>query len=121
MIEVKLNLVTGRTNRFVTSELELSDQIFVGILGESAISNSKNKNEKNISFQQPEILRRTPQTSEKELQKAFVTQKIKGSDMKEDETRHLSLQHAPLISDMRAFKASNPNANMEDFKKWYNK
>ena len=36
VVKIELDLVTGRTNRFITSELELSDQIFVGILGESS-------------------------------------------------------------------------------------
>jgi hypothetical protein len=36
VVKVKLDLVTGRTNRLITSELELSDQVLVGVLGHSA-------------------------------------------------------------------------------------
>jgi hypothetical protein len=36
MVEVQLDFVTGRTNRFITSELKLSNQVFMGILGHSA-------------------------------------------------------------------------------------
>jgi len=36
VVEVELDLVTGRTDRLVTSELELLNQIFVGVLGELA-------------------------------------------------------------------------------------
>ena len=36
VVEVEFDLVTGRTNRFITSELQLSDQVFVRILGKSA-------------------------------------------------------------------------------------
>ena len=36
MVKVELNLVGRRTNRLVTSELELSNKILVGVLGESA-------------------------------------------------------------------------------------
>jgi hypothetical protein len=34
VVEVELNLVTGRTDRFITSELELLNQVLVGVLGE---------------------------------------------------------------------------------------
>jgi hypothetical protein len=33
VVEVELDLVTGRTNRLVTSELELGDEVLVGVLG----------------------------------------------------------------------------------------
>ena len=36
VVKVKLDLVRGRTNRLITSELELSDQVLVGVLGHSA-------------------------------------------------------------------------------------
>jgi hypothetical protein len=36
VVKVELDLVTGRTNRLITSELELSDQVLVGVLGESS-------------------------------------------------------------------------------------
>jgi hypothetical protein len=36
VVKVELDLVTGRTNRLITSELELSDQILMGVLGHSA-------------------------------------------------------------------------------------
>jgi hypothetical protein len=36
VVKVELDLVTGRTNRLVTSELELSDEVLVGVLGESS-------------------------------------------------------------------------------------
>ena len=36
MVEVELDLVAGRADRLVTSELELLNQVFVGILGELA-------------------------------------------------------------------------------------
>jgi hypothetical protein len=36
VIEVELDLVGGRTDRLVTSELELGDEVFVGVLGHSA-------------------------------------------------------------------------------------
>ncbi len=36
VVKIKLDLVTGRPDRFITSELELGDQIFVGVLGESS-------------------------------------------------------------------------------------
>ena len=36
VVEVELNLVGGRTNRLVTGELELSNQVLVGVLGHSA-------------------------------------------------------------------------------------
>jgi hypothetical protein len=36
VVEVELNLVTGRTYRFITSELELLNQILMGVLGELA-------------------------------------------------------------------------------------
>ena len=36
MVEVELDLVTGRTDGLVASELELLNQVFVGILGELA-------------------------------------------------------------------------------------
>jgi hypothetical protein len=36
VVEVELDLVTGRTDRLITSELELSDQVLVGVLGHSA-------------------------------------------------------------------------------------
>ena len=36
VVEVELNLVAGRTNGLVTSELKLADKVLVGILGESA-------------------------------------------------------------------------------------
>jgi hypothetical protein len=36
MVEVELNLVAGRADRLVTSELELLNQILVGVLGELA-------------------------------------------------------------------------------------
>jgi hypothetical protein len=36
VVEVKLDLVAGRTNRLITSELELSNQVLVRILGHSA-------------------------------------------------------------------------------------
>jgi hypothetical protein len=36
VVKVKLNLVTGRTDRLITSELELSNQVLVGVLCHSA-------------------------------------------------------------------------------------
>jgi hypothetical protein len=36
VVEVELDLVGRRTNRLITSELELSDQVLVGVLGHSA-------------------------------------------------------------------------------------
>jgi hypothetical protein len=36
VVKVELNLVTGRTNRLITSELELADEVLVGVLGHSA-------------------------------------------------------------------------------------
>jgi hypothetical protein len=36
VVEVELDLIGRRTNRLITSELELSDQILVGVLGESS-------------------------------------------------------------------------------------
>jgi hypothetical protein len=36
VVKVKLDLVRRRTNRLITSELELSDQVLVGVLGHSA-------------------------------------------------------------------------------------
>jgi hypothetical protein len=36
VIEVELDLIGGRTNRLITSELKLSDQILVGVLGETS-------------------------------------------------------------------------------------
>jgi hypothetical protein len=36
VVKVKLDLVTGRTNRLITSELELSDQVLMGVLGHSS-------------------------------------------------------------------------------------
>jgi hypothetical protein len=36
MIEVKLDLVTGRTDRFITSELKLLNEVLVGVLSHSA-------------------------------------------------------------------------------------
>ena len=36
VVEVELDLVTGRTDRLITCELELSDQVLVGVLGHSA-------------------------------------------------------------------------------------
>jgi hypothetical protein len=36
VVKVELDLVTGRTNRLITSELELSDKVFVGILCHSS-------------------------------------------------------------------------------------
>jgi len=36
MVEVELDLVAGRADRLVTSELELLNQVFVGVLGELA-------------------------------------------------------------------------------------
>ena len=36
VVKIKLDFVTGRADRFITSELKLGDQIFVGILGESS-------------------------------------------------------------------------------------
>jgi len=36
VIEVELDLVGGRTDRLVTSELELGNEVFVGVLGHSA-------------------------------------------------------------------------------------
>jgi hypothetical protein len=36
VVEVELNLVTGRTDGLVTSELKLADQVLVRVLGESA-------------------------------------------------------------------------------------
>ena len=36
VVEVKFNFVAGGVDRFVTSELELFDQVFVGNLGEAA-------------------------------------------------------------------------------------
>jgi hypothetical protein len=35
VVEVELNFVTGRTDGFITSELELADEVLVGVLGES--------------------------------------------------------------------------------------
>jgi hypothetical protein len=36
VVKVELDLVRGRTNRLITSELELSDQVLMGVLGHSA-------------------------------------------------------------------------------------
>jgi hypothetical protein len=36
VVEVELDLVGGRTDRFITSELELGDEVFVGVLCHSA-------------------------------------------------------------------------------------
>ena len=36
MIEIELDLVGGRTDRFITSELELGDEVLVRVLGHSA-------------------------------------------------------------------------------------
>jgi hypothetical protein len=36
VVKVELDLVTRRTNRLITSELELSDQVLMGVLGHSA-------------------------------------------------------------------------------------
>jgi hypothetical protein len=36
VVKVKLDLIGRRTNRLITSELELSDQVLVGVLGHSA-------------------------------------------------------------------------------------
>ena len=36
MVKVELDLVRRRTNRLITSELELCDEVFVGVLGESS-------------------------------------------------------------------------------------
>jgi hypothetical protein len=36
VVKVELDLVTGRTNRLITSELELSDQVLMGVLGHSS-------------------------------------------------------------------------------------
>jgi hypothetical protein len=36
VVEVELDLVGGRTDRLVTSELELGDEVLVGVLGEAA-------------------------------------------------------------------------------------
>jgi hypothetical protein len=36
VVKVKLDLVAGRTDRLITSELELSNQVFVRVLGKSA-------------------------------------------------------------------------------------
>ena len=36
VVEVKLNLVRRRTNGLITSELELSDKVFMRVLGHSA-------------------------------------------------------------------------------------
>jgi hypothetical protein len=36
VVEVELDLVRGRTNRFITSELELFDEVLVGVLGHAA-------------------------------------------------------------------------------------
>jgi hypothetical protein len=36
VVKVELDLVTGRTNRLITSELELSDQVLMRVLGHSA-------------------------------------------------------------------------------------
>ena len=36
VVEVELNLVAGRTNRLVTSELQLTDEVLMGLLGKSA-------------------------------------------------------------------------------------
>ena len=36
VVKVELDLVTGRTDRFITSELELLDEILVRVLGHSA-------------------------------------------------------------------------------------
>jgi hypothetical protein len=36
VVEVELDLVGGRTNRLITSELELGNEVFVGVLGHSA-------------------------------------------------------------------------------------
>jgi hypothetical protein len=36
VVKVELNLVRGRTNRLITSELELSNKVLVGVLGHSA-------------------------------------------------------------------------------------
>jgi hypothetical protein len=36
MVEVELNLVTGRADRLVASELELLNEVLVGVLGELA-------------------------------------------------------------------------------------
>ena len=36
VVEVELDLVGGRTDGFITGELELFDEVFVGVLGELA-------------------------------------------------------------------------------------
>ena len=48
VVEVELNLVGGRTNGLVTSELELGDEVLVGVLGESAALISVEENIVNI-------------------------------------------------------------------------
>jgi hypothetical protein len=48
VVEVELDLVGRRTNGLVSSELELSDQILVGVLGESAALISVEENIVNI-------------------------------------------------------------------------
>jgi len=48
VVEVKLNLVRRRTNGLVTSELELSDKVFMGVLGHSASFISVKENIVNI-------------------------------------------------------------------------
>jgi hypothetical protein len=48
VVEVKLDLVGRRTNRLITSELELSNQVLMGILGHSAALISVQKHVINI-------------------------------------------------------------------------
>ena len=36
VVEVEFDLVAGRVNRFVTSELELFDEVFVGVLSHAS-------------------------------------------------------------------------------------
>jgi len=48
VVEVQLDLIRGRTNGLVTSELELSDQVLVGVLGETAALVSVQENIVNI-------------------------------------------------------------------------
>jgi hypothetical protein len=48
VVKVELDLVTRRTNRLITSELELSDQVLMGVLGHSAALISVQKDIVNV-------------------------------------------------------------------------
>jgi len=48
VVEVQLDLITGRSNGLITSELELSDQVLVRVLGETAALVSVQENVVNV-------------------------------------------------------------------------